>query len=118
MVVKSFLTGLPSKFKTAKSRILSSLGISSFQDVFSRVFRTIDSPLFPSSDDLVSQTTKYESRRSYYIGGNKGRTNSFDRTQSSRGIMCHYCHKLGYMKRDFKDYITKLRKLTRPYCIY
>ena len=39
MVVMGFLTGLPSEYDSAKSQILSSLEISSFQDTFSKILR-------------------------------------------------------------------------------
>ena len=44
MAVVSFLASLPSKFDMAKSQILSSPGISSLQETFSRLLCTGISP--------------------------------------------------------------------------
>jgi len=110
MVVVSFLVGLPSEFETAKSQILSSSEISSLQGAFSRVLRTESSPPVQYSSALVSRTNEYEAGRSHYKGGNKGEASNFDRTQDSGGIVYHYCHKPGHMKRDCRRLQNKTQK--------
>ena len=105
----SFLTGLSSKFKIAKSQILYGSEIFSLQDNFSRVLRTesssnIQSTLLNSA--LVSHHNTYDAGKQQYRSGNKGiRFNNFDKNSGPRGqelreIACHYCHKPGHLKRD------------------
>ncbi|RVX16307.1 Retrovirus-related Pol polyprotein from transposon RE2 [Vitis vinifera] len=55
MVVMSFLSGLPSKFETAKSQILSSFDIGSLQEVFSRVLRTENVPSSQHTNVLAAK---------------------------------------------------------------
>ena len=111
LVIMSFLAGLPFEFETAKSQILSGSEISSLQDVFSRVFRTENSPIVQpaqANSALVSRHNIFEAgKHAYRIGGvNKGlRSNNYDKNtstygQESGGIVCHYCHKPGHIKWD------------------
>ncbi|XP_071916283.1 uncharacterized protein [Coffea arabica] len=72
MAIMSFLVGLSPEFEAAKSQILSSPKISSFQDVFSGVLRTENSQSVQSNNALVSQTNKYEFGKQQYKGGGKG----------------------------------------------
>lgn len=71
MVIMSFLVGLPSDFKTAKSQVLSGSEIPSLHDVFSRVLRIEGTTPVQLSSALVSRNT-YESGRSTSQSGNKG----------------------------------------------
>jgi hypothetical protein len=55
MAIMSFLAGLPSKFETAKSQILSSSEIPFLQEVFSRVLRTESTPSRQSPNAFVAR---------------------------------------------------------------
>ncbi|KAM7509738.1 hypothetical protein LguiB_008613 [Lonicera macranthoides] len=128
MAIMSFLAGLPAEFETAKNQILSSPEISSLQEVYSRVLRTegvspVQTPLVPFNSALVSKNNESELGRLQYRGGNQGggsNSNNFHtrahdsgtsvtRGQGSGGIVCHYCHNPGHLKRDCR----KLRYRTQ-----
>ncbi|XP_073158713.1 uncharacterized protein [Henckelia pumila] len=104
MAVMSFLVGLPHEFETAKSQILSSSEISSLQDTFSRVLRTENFPPVGLNSALVSRNNISESGRYQHKNDGKGvGSSNYDKhfdTRGFRGIVCHYCHKPGHMKRD------------------
>lgn len=127
MVVMSFLAGLPSKFKTAKSQILSSSEIFSLKYIYSRVVRTKGTPPTPPvqfSSSLVSRKNEYEYGRSHYNSGNKGggsNSDDFDtradnsggnanRGQGLGGIVCHYIYNPGHFKRDCRKLQYKTQK--------
>ena len=104
MVVMSFLAGMPLEFETAKSHILSSSKISYLQDVFTRVLRiesTVSVPLsLQPNSALVSRSNVNKPRRPYNRNNNRGggSSNSDNRSQNSRGVVCYYCHELGHTK--------------------
>ncbi|KAL5741578.1 hypothetical protein ACOSP7_028310 [Xanthoceras sorbifolium] len=112
MAIMSFLAGLSSDFETAKSQVLSGSEISSLNEVFSRVLRTEGTPPVLLSGALVSRSHNYEPGRSTSQSGNKGGgSQGFEtRQQDSGGIVCHYCHKPGHMKRDCRKLQYKNQK--------
>ncbi len=70
MAVMSFLTGLPSKYETVKSQILSSSEISSLHDTFKHVHEK--SPYFshPTSCALISRNISgQQGNKGEYKGG-------------------------------------------------
>ncbi|KAL5838389.1 hypothetical protein ACOSQ3_015558 [Xanthoceras sorbifolium] len=112
MAIMSFLARLSSDFETAKSQVLSGSEISSLDEVFSRVLRTEGTPPVLLSGALVSRSHNYEPGRSTSQSGNKGGgSQGFEtRQQDSGGIVCHYCHKPGHMKRDCRKLQYKNQK--------
>ena len=69
MAIMSFLAGLPSEFETTKNQIMSSLEISSLQDVYSRVLRIegtppVQTPPIQFSSAMVSRNNEYDPGRS------------------------------------------------------
>ena len=100
MVVMSFLSGLPSKFETAKSQILSSFDIGSLQEVFSRVLRTENVPSSQHTNVLAAKEENGENaRRVNNRGGNRAFENHGN---DSSTIVCFYCHEVGHTKKNCK----------------
>ena len=99
MAVMSFLAELPAEFEAAKSHILSRSTISSLQDTYSRILRTENPQSVQSGSALVSRRYEYEARRQQFRSSGRGVDTQ---GQSSGAIVCHYCHKPGHMKRDYR----------------
>ena len=99
MVVTSFLSGLPSKFETAKSQILSGSNIGSLQEVFSRVLRTKNVPSSQHTNVLVARGNAKNARRVNNRGGNRAFENCGN---DSSTIVCFYCHEVGHTKKNCK----------------
>ncbi|KAG8641092.1 hypothetical protein MANES_13G105340v8 [Manihot esculenta] len=107
MAVMSFLVGLPPKFETAKSQILSNSEISSLHEVFTRILLT------ESSSPVLSHTTsvfvsRNDSGRQNNGDGNRGAFNGSRGSQhpeeavptfDSGGIICYYYHEPEHTKK-------------------
>ena len=89
IVVKGFLTALPSKYDSVKTRIMSSPKISSFQETFSRILHTeISSPALSStqmSGALVGRNSGESGKPQYINSGPGGNT----RRPNSIGFVCY-----------------------------
>ena len=107
IAITSFLASLPSEFDTVKSQILSSLEISSRQEIFSRLLRSKISPSIQMSNALVSKNSNYEPV--------KQQTKSSGSTlkplgQSSKGVVCYYCHKPGHARQECRKLLNRNRR--------
>ena len=107
MAVMGFLAALSFEYDFVRAQILSSLEVSSFQETFSRILRTkISSPALPfaqMSSARVGQNSGELGKpqyRNYDLGGNT-------RGPNSRGVVCYYYRKLGYVIRDCKKLQNK-----------
>ena len=92
-----FLAALPSEYDSVKTLILPSPEISSFQETSSRILCTEISPPALSSSQMSSALVGRNSgesgnpqNRNSGLGGNT-------RGPNSGGVVCYYCHKLGYV---------------------
>ena len=86
MVVMRFLFGLPSKFETTKSHILSGFDISSLQEVFSRVLRTENVSSSQHTNVLAAKGGNAENARRV---NNRGRNRAFENHgNDSSTIVC------------------------------
>lgn len=98
MAVMSFLACLPAEFDAAKSTLLADSEVPSLTNVFPRLLRSEQSSLVlhevnvPLSGALVSRHPVTEQPSQGHTVG---------------GIVCHYCHKPGYMKRDCRKWLNK-----------
>ena len=115
MAIMSFLAGLPTEFETAKSQILSSSEISSFEDVFGRVLRTESTAFAPplsQPNSLVSRSNVNEPGHSYSRNNNRGGStiNSDNQSQNLGGVVCYYCHEPGHTKRTCKKLQIRSQK--------
>ena len=107
MAVMSFLASLPSKFDTTKSHILSSLEISSLQENFSLLLCTEISLSIQMSNALVSKNSNYEPVKQQ----TKSSGSALEPPgQSSGGVVCNYCHKLGHTRRECKKLLNRNRR--------
>ena len=97
MTVMGFLAALPLEYDSVKAQILSSLEISSFQEIFNRILRTATSSSTPPSAQmsgaLVGQNIGKSEKQQYRNSGPSGNS----RGTSSRGVVCYYCHKPGHV---------------------
>ena len=108
MVVMRFLFGLPSKFETTKSHILSGFDISSLQEVFSRVLRTENVPSSQHTNVLAAKGGNAENaRRVNNRGGNRAFVN---RGNDSSAIVCFYCHEVSHTKKNCKKLQNRNRR--------
>ncbi|RVW62844.1 Retrovirus-related Pol polyprotein from transposon TNT 1-94 [Vitis vinifera] len=109
MAVMSFLSGLPSEFKTAKSQIPSGSDISSLQEVFSRVLRTENVSSSQHTHVLVAKGENAENaRRVTNRGGNRAFEN---RGNDSSTIVCFYCHEAGHTKKNCRKLQNRNRRI-------
>ena len=104
MAIMSFLASLPSEFDTVKSHILSSPKISSLQETFKRLLRTGISPSIQMSNALVSKNSNYEPVKQQ----TKSSGSALEPPgQSSRAVVCYYCHKSGHTRRECRKLLNR-----------
>ncbi|XP_019153533.1 PREDICTED: uncharacterized protein LOC109150012 [Ipomoea nil] len=96
---------LLSEFDTARFVILSSSAIPSLANVFPRLSRSVQSQpsmleaAIPSNNDLVGRHPR---------SGNGKNSQGY----TFGGIVCHYCHKPGHIKRDCRRWLRERGNLT------
>ena len=107
MAVMGFLASLPSEFDTTKSQILSSFEISSLQETFNWLLRTKSFPSIQMSNALVSKNSNYEPVKQQ----TKSSGSALEPPgQSSRGVVCYYCHKPGHTRRECRKLLNQNRR--------
>ena len=115
MAVMGFLSSLPSEFDTTKSQILSSFEISSLQETFNRLLRTKIFPSIQMSNALVSKNSNYEPVKQQ----TKSSGSALEPPgQSSRGVVCYYCHKLGHTRRECRKLLNQNRRFQFAHVVF
>ena len=98
----------------AKSQILSSPEISSLQETFCRLLRTMISPSIQISNALVSKNSNYEplKQQTKSSGSDLEPLGQF-----LRGVVCYYCHKPGHTRLECRKLLNRNRRFQSAHVV-